>query len=119
MLILLRRLRPLAPDKLQFKPTWMHVSDAAASPRCTPLTPLESVVLYISAAIYLSYFSAPSARNADELWLRLEAQPNPVLCASIAYECNSQLIRHFDWLPRGDKAARGHSGICNRNRLVF
>lgn len=28
MLILLRRLRPPAPDKLQFKPSWMHVSDA-------------------------------------------------------------------------------------------
>lgn len=91
MLILLRRLRPLAPDKLQFKPTWMHVSDAAATLHLPPpLAPLESAVLYISAAIYLSSFSAPSARNADELrlWLRLKAQPNPVL----AYECNSQLI---------------------------
>lgn len=62
MLILLRRLRPLAPDKLQFKPTWMHVSDAAASLHLPPpLAPLESVVaIHICSYISIVFFSPVS-----------------------------------------------------------
>lgn len=67
MLILLRRLRPLAPDKLQFKPTWMHVSDAAASPptslphSCALALPLESVVaIHICSYISIVFFSPVS-----------------------------------------------------------
>lgn len=62
MLILLRRLRPLAPDKLQFKPTWMHVSDAAASPLALPPPLPLSVVLaiYICSYISIVFFSPVS-----------------------------------------------------------